>query len=223
MIEVSEIVKRHKGVNLLVLGNGPSGLYDFSEYWDNVPGENACWTVNGNWENHPYSNLGWMMDSWNSPAHDLDRNTREEKLKHLQKTTIPVFTPAEVDYIECLVRYPIETIIDCFPDLYFGESFSYAIAFAIYCGVKRIDFYGTDYHGCKASERACTEGWVFLAKSKGIEVNTSPKSSFMRCDVDNINIFNPFFYGYLPCDLPESITGQGVEFYRGEEDADRQE
>lgn len=185
-----------------MLGNGPTGMYDMSEYWKNKGG-GFVWTINGNWRSHAYSDLGWMMDDWCSPAHDTDTNTRHQKYDLLLETGIPVITPTAQEGINCFVEYPLKEIVNTFPGLYYGETLSYMVAFAIYCGVKRIDFHGADYTGCKPAERACTEGWVFLAINKGIEVHTNSLSNFMRTEIDGKNIFDETFYGYLPNTLKD--------------------
>jgi hypothetical protein len=198
--QLQEIIDTHKDGNLLILANGPTGMFDMSEYWKKSGG--YIWTINGNWRNHPYSNLGWVMDDWDSPAHDIDNCTRQEKREALVESPIPIMHPREIEEFPKFIRYPLEDIISTFQIPYFGETTSYMVAFAIYCGVKRIDFRGTDYHGCKPAERACTEGWTFLAKASGIEVHTDPKSHFMKTQLDGKNNHIEFFYGYVKEHFP---------------------
>ena len=153
-----------------------------------------------------------MMDDWSSPAHDTDLSTRERKEQMLRETKIPVITCAEYPGFDCFVRYPLEKVIQVVNRTYFAETLTYMVGFAILCRVKSISFQGTDYHGCKAQERACTEHMVAIAMERGIGITTNPLSHFLKTQLDPRNNHVPGFYGYTMGTFPFGLIEEGGNF-----------
>lgn len=202
MVTIDELRERYRGQTVVILGNGvttigPEGNYlDFSEQYQHI------WTCNGGWLNHPTSSLGFMMDDWASPAHDDDNAPREIKEAKLKTCPIPVLTPTAYPEFKCFVEYPLRDVINFTKRIYFGETISYAVAFAIFCEVKELHLHGTDYHGCKPAERACTEYWCSAAIERGILIGSNPNSHFLNTQLDERNNHIPNFYGYIHESFP---------------------
>lgn len=206
MKSIDEIIEQHKGQKILICGNGQTAISPEKGYYDYSKSYKYVWTINGGWMHHTYSTLGFMMDDWASIAHDTDCNTRETKEIRLKEAKIPILTTTEYDEFPAFVRYPIELIIEKFKQAYFGETTSYMVAFALLCGAKAIHFTGTDYQGCKASERACTEFWCGFALAKGVQVIANHKSHFLSTHLDDRNLHVPNFYGYLKETFPFAMN-----------------
>lgn len=202
MYDIKDIISKYSGEEIAIIGNGPSskapdGLpYDFSGAYKHI------WTVNGGKMFHPTACLEFMMDDFMGPALHVAGVEDDIKEKYFKNIDIPVITTTKYEGYDCLVEYPLKEVIDFFGTAYFGETLSYMVAFAILCNVKRIDFHGTDYHGCKPAERASTEHWCAWAKSKGIQIKTNPQSHFLKTQLDGVNNHIPFFYGYIPETFP---------------------
>jgi len=92
--------------------------------------------------------------------------------------------------VENNFEYPLAEVIEAFNENYIMNTVSYAIAFAMLCGVKRIELYGCDYnyraemmgnvkqtpyeHG-----RANVEYWIGLARAKGIFIGVGQSSMLL--------------------------------------------
>jgi hypothetical protein len=207
---IQEIVEKYRGKDIAIVGGGYTTYdqatgrpKDYSKVHDHI------WTVNGGWGLHPTSELGFLMDDWASPAHDTDISTREVKAEALKETEIPILTPTVYKEFPCMVEYPLREVIDTVGRHYFGETVTYMVAFAIYCQVKSIHFHGTDYHYCKAAERACTEHMVAIAMERGIKIMANPESHFLNIQLDDRNNHVPGFYGYLRETFPFRLRQEG--------------
>lgn len=203
---IDKLIKKYKGKKILICANGQTTISENQGYYNYSKAYEYVWTVNGGWNLHPYSELGFMMDDWASIAHDTDSRTREEKAEALRQCKIPVLTTTRYAEFDCLIEYPLEKVIKKLKQGYFGETTSYMIAFAIFCEASEIHMTGTDYSGCKAAERASTEFWCGYAAAKGIKVVTNTKSHFMCTQLDDRNNHVPNFYGYIEPTFPFEIN-----------------
>lgn len=112
-------------------------------------------------------------------------STNRNDAKHydwLKSTSIPVLMQDHYDDVPASVRFPLDEIRDEFKDApeYFTSSVAYAIAYAIYAGYKRIEFYGvemetnTEY----AHQRPGVAYWCGIAIGRGIEIDFHSKQFF---------------------------------------------
>lgn len=204
---IDEIVEYYKGKSILIVGNGKTVFnqatgkrFDYSEAFDHI------WTVNGGWLYHESAELGFMMDDLLSPAHDSDLASRDVKVDRLlNHTKIPIFTCTAYKDFPCLIEYPLLRVVRETGRAYFAETISYVLAFAIMCQVSEIHLQGTDYHGCKAAERACSEHWAAIAVERGISISTNPYSHFLNTQLDERNNHVPSFYGYIKETFPMAL------------------
>lgn len=113
----------------------------------------------------------------------------------------PVYTSrAHPDY-PGLVEYPLEEVINAFGYTYFNSTVAYAVAYAIYIGVKKISLFGLDFtyaHSHHAERgRACVEFWLGMAVARGMKLSIGSRSSLM----DGCGPWADRTYGYDTVDV----------------------
>lgn len=64
----------------------------------------------------------------------------------IQQATSPVITSTVYPEYPMAVKYPIQEVIRCIGDDYLINTVAYAVAYAIYTGVKELSLYGCDFH-----------------------------------------------------------------------------
>ncbi len=94
------------------------------------------------------------------------------------------------------VEYPLEEVINCVGTSYFNTGPAYAVAYAIYIGVKQISLYGLDYtypdRHVAESGRACLEFHLREAYSRGINIKIARNSTLL----DTAKPVSQKMYGY---------------------------
>lgn len=95
----------------------------------------------------------------------------------------PIYTSLANPAYPGLVEFPLEAVLNEFGLHYFNGTGAYAVAYAIFIGVKRISLFGCDftYQNSHHAERgrACMEFWLGIAWARGIEITISDQSSLM--------------------------------------------
>jgi len=132
-----------------------------------------------------------LLDKDNIPIHErFDKALREHDKPIITSIAYPDEYPMSVEY-------PLENIINRVRTSYFQTTPAYAVAFAIYIGVKKIKLYGCDYTYREVSHtietgRANLEHMLTIAIKEGIEIEIARKSTLMNtnCPVGE------YFYGY---------------------------
>jgi len=219
---VEQIIKDHKGKRVAIVGNGASVCqYETLEdektrvhvlNFDHLKEQDIpVWTVNGGWVYHPTSTLGWHMDDLSHPGIEKTVAEKDEHtiwyLDRHRDSKCPIFTATEYEDFPTCVAYPLKEVVKNFQFGYFAEGISYAIAFAIYAGVKGIDFYGCDYWSNAdhernwIQERCSTEFWCGVALAKGVEIRTGPETHLLK-NWPKEDWFVPGYYGYLQNNFP---------------------
>jgi len=122
-------------------------------------------------------------------------------LKWLKTHPGPIVTSrAHPDY-PGLVEFPLEDVLNEFPQGYFNSTAAYAVAYALFIGVEKISMFGCDFTYPNAHDaekgRACVEYWLGMAAARGIQL-VAPKTSTI---LDAINTQAERFYGYDCVDL----------------------
>lgn len=128
----------------------------------------------------------------------------------LKKHPGPIYTSqAHPDY-PGLVPYPLEDVLNKLKNQrYFNSTAAYAVAYAIFLGVKKIILFGFDFsyeHSHHAEKgRGCVEFWVGFAMARGIEIAVPKRSSLLdACEPPERR-----FYGYdcLKIEIPKAPEG----------------
>lgn len=119
--------------------------------------------------------------------HDLDELAKHEPDKNFielyENHDKPVVTIRALPEVKNLYEYPLDEVTEEFQQTYFANGTSYLIAFALLCGVERINIFGCDfdYPGRNDYEagRCNFEYWLGYAAAKGVIVSTSSESTLM--------------------------------------------
>lgn len=112
------------------------------------------------------------------------------------------------------VEFPLQDVVNKLGYAYFNSTVAYAVAYAIYLGVKKISLYGVDYsyeNGHKAEKgRACVEYYLGMASAMGIHVEVACDSTLMDAKTHE----RDRFYGYDTEKLTMIQTDDGVRIDR---------
>jgi hypothetical protein len=113
----------------------------------------------------------------------------------LHKSTAPIYTSTAHPEFPASVRYPIEDVVQKLRVAYFNTTVAYAVAYALYIGVREMKLYGMDFtdrtnQAFSEAGRACVEYWLRDAAWRNIKVTIARSSSL--CD----HATNRPLYGY---------------------------
>lgn len=106
-----------------------------------------------------------------------------------------------------LVPFPLEEVLNSCPHAYFNSTAAYAVAYAIFIGVKKISLYGIDFtwpnqHQAERG-RACVEFWLGIAAERGISIRIPKVSTLM----DAMHQQEDRLYGYDTLDVTIRASG----------------
>lgn len=128
-------------------------------------------------------------------------------LTWLKRHPGPVFTSRPHEDYPGLVAFPLEDVINGLGHCYFNSTAAYAVAYAIYVGVKRISLFGFDFTYPNAHHaekgRACVEFWLGQASARNIEICISDRSSLMDMVEDRLGT-EPYGYDTLAVQIETS-------------------
>jgi hypothetical protein len=94
---------------------------------------------------------------------------------------------------------------------YFNSTAAYAIAYAVWLGVRKISIFGMDFTYANSHQaeqgRACVEYWLGIASARGIKVSVAKSSSLL----DACEPMSQKFYGFDTLDLTlREVDGRTV-------------
>ena len=204
----AELVNEAFGVpeHVAILGLGPS-LSQYVEITKRLGGKHAycdeTWGINA---------LGGVL-MCDRIFHMDDVRIQELRAKAQPESNIakmlewlkvhpgPVITSRKHADYPGLVEFPLEQVLGRFEFDYFNSTAAYALAYAIYLGVKRISLFGVDFTYPKAHDaekgRACVEFWLGVAAARGIKLTIAKTSSLM----DACHSRRERLYGYDTVDI----------------------
>lgn len=130
-------------------------------------------------------------------------------LRWLKRHPGPVYTSRGHRDFPGLVEFPLTDVVNAFGQVYFNSTAAYAVALAVYLGVKRIEIYGFDFTYPNAHHaekgRACVEFWLGIAVSRGIDVKVPHVSTLMdACEPESR------LYGFDTLDVAFEKTDSGL-------------
>lgn len=108
----------------------------------------------------------------------------------------PIYTSRTHPDYPGLVAYPLQEVINDTGQAYFNSTAAYAIAYAVYLGVRKISVHGFDFtypdahHAEKG--RACVEFWLGVAWARGIKIGITRQTTLF----DAYLPFDQRLYGY---------------------------
>ena len=106
----------------------------------------------------------------------------------MSTSDVPIYTCEEDPRIKNPVRYPVEEVCNATKCAYMNTTVAFAIAYALYNKVGRIDLFGIDFsykqnmHFAEAG-RACAEFWISKCMSEDIIVGISGRSTVLDSNV----------------------------------------
>lgn len=117
----------------------------------------------------------------------------------------PIITSRDHPDYPGLVEFPLQDVVNALGYPYFNSTAAYAVAYAVYIGVRKISIFGMDFTYPNAHQaekgRACVEFWLGMAAERGIEIAIPHVSSLMdACSSDER------LYGYDTVDV--HMTGE---------------
>lgn len=131
-------------------------------------------------------------------------------LKWMKNPRVPIVTSIPHPDYPGTVAFPLEEVINTLCFNYFNNTAAYAIAYAIFIGVKRISLFGIDftYPNSNHAEagRACCEYWLGIAMQKGIQVTVSGYSTLLDANVPADQ--KPYGYDSVDVHLEELPEGK---------------
>jgi SAM-dependent methyltransferase len=109
------------------------------------------------------------------------------------------------------IEFPLEDFINKVGVTYLNNTVAYAVAYAIYIGVKKISLYGADYsypdlHKAE-SGRGCVEFLLGLAAARGIQIEVAQDSTLLDAEVPE----SQRFYGYDTRDVKIDYGPNGAK------------
>jgi hypothetical protein len=117
-------------------------------------------------------------------------------LQWIKTSKVPVITSRKHHDYPALVEFPLAEVISRFGQAYFNSTAAYAVAYALFRGVKRISCFGMDFTYPNAHHaekgRACVEFWLGMAIARGVDVRIPKGSSLM----DGCHTQAEKLYGY---------------------------
>lgn len=132
-------------------------------------------------------------------------------LAWLKESKVPVMTSRSHEDYPALIDFPIEEVMQELRYDYFNSTAAYAVAYAIYLGVKKITLFGCDYTypGAHDAEkgRACVEFWLGMAAQRGIKISVPKKSTLM----DAIYQQKDRLYGYDTLSLTINLVDDKIK------------
>lgn len=130
-------------------------------------------------------------------------------LQWLKRHPGPVYTSCRNDAYPGLVEFPLRDVVAKFGQAYFNSTAAYAVAYAVFLGVKRIELYGFDFTYPNAHHaekgRACVEFWLGIAVANGIDIKVPHVSSLLDACTPEERL-----YGYDAVEVSFTHTDAGV-------------
>lgn len=207
------VAKPAAPAHVAILGLGPS-VRQFLEITKRVGGRSAycdeVWTINAIGDVFACDRIFHMDDVrvQQIRAEAAPDSNIARMIEWMRHTSVPIMTSrAHPDY-PSLVEFPLEEVVSEFKRAYFNSTAAYAVAYAIWIGVKKISIFGFDFTYPNAHHaekgRACVEFWLGIAAAEGIELAIPHESSLMdACHPEDR------FYGYDGVDVKIAADSSG--------------
>lgn len=198
--------------SVAILGLGPS-LNQFTELAKRHGGRHVdeVWGINAVGDVFACDRVFHMDDVRVQEARAAGRpeSNIAVMLQWMRKHPGPIVTSCRHHGYPGLVDFPLRDVVARFNHAYFNSTAAYAISYAVFLGVRRIEVYGFDFTYPNAHHaekgRACVEFWLGIAVANGIDVRVPHVSTLLdACTPDER------LYGYDCVDVTFSRTDAGV-------------
>ena len=176
-----------EGKKIALVGLGISQV-DFAIGLQNGRQWDEVWCINSAASTYPADRI-FMLDPASRFFDSNDAGKQTNAMKKLMATSdIPIYTSELDSRIKNAIRYPVEEVCNATKCAYMNTTVAFAIAFALYNKVGRIDLFGIDFsykenmHFAEAG-RACVEFWISKCMSEDILVGISGRSTVLDSNV----------------------------------------
>ena len=176
-----------KGKSIALVGLGISQV-DFAIGLQNGRTWDEVWCINSAASTYPCDRI-FMLDPASRffDSNDAGKQT-SVMCRVLEQTQTPVYTCELDPRINNPVLYPVEDVCNATKCAYLNNTVAYAIAYALYNKVGRLDLFGIDFsykenmHFAEAG-RACVEFWISKCMSEDILIGISGRSTVLDSNV----------------------------------------
>ena len=181
------VLEHLEGKSVALIGLGVSQV-DFAIALENSREWDEIWCINSAGLVYPADRI-FALDPASRffDSDDAGKQT-EAMIKLMSESDVPIYTCEEDPRIKNPVRYPVEDVCNATKCAYMNNTVAFAIAYALYNKVGRIDLFGIDFsykenmHFAEAG-RACVEFWISKCMSEDIIVGISGRSTVLDSNV----------------------------------------
>jgi hypothetical protein len=115
--------------------------------------------------------------------------TKEEFIKRINEIGVPFVTSKAHPDVKRSLEFPLKEVFRKYGVMYFTNTISFMIAYAMYLGVDSIEFWGVNQAGAMEylTERKGVEFWLGLAAGTGVRIEIKGNSPLLH---------DPLVYGY---------------------------
>ena len=210
VIHMKKLYLKHNPKVVALVGMGPSIVDILSETLTqecSTQWADEVWAINMVSNIIQHDVVFWMDDL------EQQQNFKPGLFDLLRRRGKPLITSvARRDIIPTSYDYPLDEIAaisaPIFGKPYLTNGVAMAIAYAMWKGVETLKIYGCDFtypnRNFAEEGRACTEAWISLASTRGMNVALSPSTSLFDTVSDH------GIYGYAQ--QPEIMLQDGVKF-----------
>jgi len=176
-----------EGKKIAIVGLGISQV-DFAIGLQNGREWDEVWCINSAGATYPCDKI-FMLDPASRFFDSTDAGLQTNVMTSLlSNTDVPVFTCELDDRLKNPVMFPINEVCNATKCAYLNNTVAYAIAYALWSKVGRIDLFGIDFsykenmHFAEAG-RACVEFWISKCMENDILVGMSGRSTVLDSNV----------------------------------------
>lgn len=199
-------IKTLDGANVAIVAMGESQLdYHLSICHGNEYDE--VWAINAMAGIARQVDRTFMLDPASRFLDTDDSGSQTSLMKKVLKTHPgPIYTCELDERCNNLVEFPLLDVIKDTGSTYLNNTVCFAIAFALYNRVGRLNMFGVDFtykgnlHFAEAG-RACVEFWLSKCITAGMVVSVAPRSGLLDTDVP----LKDKVYGYHRLDDPPLV------------------
>ena len=181
------VLEHLEGKSVAIIGLGVSQV-DFAIGLENSQEWDEVWCINSAGLVYPADRI-FALDPASRffDSDDAGKQTNA-MIKLMSESDVPIYTCEEDPRIKNPVRYPVEEVCNATKCAYMNTTVAFAIAYALYNKVGRIDLFGIDFsykqnmHFAEAG-RACVEFWISKCMSEDIIVGISGRSTVLDSNV----------------------------------------
>jgi len=181
------VLEHLEGKTVAIIGLGVSQV-DFAIGLENSREWDEIWCINSAGLVYPADRI-FALDPASRffDSDDAGKQTNA-MIKLMSESDVPIYTCEEDPRIRNPIRYPVEEVCNATKCAYMNTTVAFAIAYALYNKVGRIDLFGIDFsykqnmHFAEAG-RACVEFWISKCMSEDIIVGISGRSTVLDSNV----------------------------------------